>query len=71
MTSFPSLFGNGADKHRLGIFYNAIPGQNRKDLVEEWGKGMYGDAWAELEKLGQTEHEEGFRLFDIEREWKA
>lgn len=32
---------------------------------------MYGDAWAELEKLGQTEHEEGFRLFDIEREWKA
>jgi hypothetical protein len=32
---------------------------------------MYPDAWAELEKVGQREHVEGYKLFKIEREWKA
>lgn len=56
---------------RLGTFYNAIPGQNRKDLVEEWAKDNYPDAWRELEKLGRTEHEEGHMLFNMKREFKA
>lgn len=57
--------------NRLGIFYNATDGQNRKDMVEEWARGMYPDAWAELEEQGQTEHEEGYRVYNIKREWKA
>ncbi|CZR60764.1 related to complex I intermediate-associated protein 84, mitochondrial precursor [Phialocephala subalpina] len=55
----------------LGTFYNAIPGQNRKDLVEEWAKDNYPDAWKELEKLGRYEHEEGHMLFNMKREFKA
>jgi hypothetical protein len=50
---------------RLGTFYNALPGQNRKDLVEEWAKDLYPDAWEELVKLGQVKAEEGHRLFKM------
>jgi len=32
---------------------------------------MYPEPWAELEKVGQREHVEGWSLFNIEREWKA
>jgi hypothetical protein len=56
----------------LGTFYNALPGQNRKDLVEEWAKETYPDAWTELVKLGQTKQKEGHRLFNMpKREMKA
>ncbi|KAG4441670.1 hypothetical protein IFR05_002877 [Cadophora sp. M221] len=55
----------------LGTFYNSLPGQNRKDLVEEWAKGLYPDIWKELCKLGQTTQKEGHRLFNIKREIKA
>ena len=51
--------------HRLGTFYNALPGQNRKDLVEQWAKELYSDVWAELSKLGQIEAKEGHRLFKL------
>ena len=57
--------------YRLGIFYNAIPGRNRKEAVAGWAKGVYPEAWAELEKVGQREHVEGYKLFKIEREFKA
>jgi hypothetical protein len=49
----------------IGTFYNALPGQNRKDLVQEWAVELYPDAWAETEKLGQFEHKEGHRLFHL------
>ncbi|TVY92127.1 Complex I intermediate-associated protein, mitochondrial [Lachnellula willkommii] len=64
-------FGLKPDALTLGIFYNAIPGRNRKETVAEWAKAMYPDAWTELEKVGQREHIEGWKLFNIEREWKA
>lgn len=57
--------------YRLGTFYNAIPGVSRKELMEEWGKDKYPDVWKQLEKLGQTEHEEGYMLFNMKREFKA
>ena len=56
---------------RLGTFYNALPGQNRKDLVEEWAKDLYPDAWADLEKVGQKIMKEGHRLFNMKREIRA
>lgn len=49
----PKELGVTVDVLTLGTFYNAIPGQNRKDLVEEWAKDNYPDAWKELEKLGR------------------
>ncbi|KAL2071841.1 hypothetical protein VTL71DRAFT_13076 [Oculimacula yallundae] len=59
------------DVDTLGTFYNSLPGQNRKDLVEEWAKGLYPDVWKELCKLGQTTQDEGHRLFNMTREMKA
>jgi hypothetical protein len=56
---------------RLGTFYNALPGQNRKDIVENWAKDSYPVIWAELEKFGQIKHEEGHRLFNMKVEMKA
>jgi len=57
--------------NRLGTFYNALPGQNRKDLVEEWARELYPDVWAELEKAGQKTMKEGHRLFNVKREIRA
>lgn len=55
----------------LVTFYNAIPGQNRKDMVEEWAKERYLPVWKEVEKLGQTEQPGGWRLFNFKRDIKA
>jgi hypothetical protein len=57
--------------NRIGTFYNALPGQNRKDLVEEWAKDHYPDVWSELEKLGQRTMKEGHRLFNMKTLDKA
>lgn len=49
----------------IGTFYNALPGQNRKDLVEDWAKDHYPDIWTALEKLGQRTMKEGHRMFNM------
>lgn len=54
--------------HRIGTLYNAIPGQNRKDLVEKWARDLYPAVWTELEKFGQLTAEEGHRLFKMPKE---
>ncbi|KAG9238436.1 putative complex I intermediate-associated protein 84, mitochondrial [Amylocarpus encephaloides] len=65
-------FGFKPDFMTFGIFYNAIPSVDRKETIEGWGKGMYPEAWAELEKIGKTTVDEGWvTIFDIKREWKA
>jgi hypothetical protein len=53
---------------RIGTLYNAVPGQNRKDLVEKWAQDLYPSLWAELEKFGQLTTKEGHRLFKIQEE---
>jgi hypothetical protein len=53
---------------RIGTLYNAVPGQNRKDLVEKWAQDLYPSLWAELEKFGQLTTKEGHRLFKIPEE---
>jgi hypothetical protein len=57
--------------YRLGTFYNAAPGENRKDEVEEWVKERYPEIWAELEKVGRTTIDEDVELFNIVRDVKA
>jgi hypothetical protein len=51
----------------IGSFYNALPGQNRKDLVMDWAKDHYPDVWTELEKLGQRTMKEGHRMFNMKK----
>ncbi|KAH8820846.1 hypothetical protein F5884DRAFT_662337 [Xylogone sp. PMI_703] len=57
--------GFGPNVMTLGTLYNAIPGQNRKDQIEKWGRARYPVLWAELEQYGQREMDEGHRLFKI------
>jgi hypothetical protein len=54
--------------NRIGTLYNAVPGQNRKDLVESWANELYPDVWAELEKFGQLTAKEGHRLFKMPKQ---
>ncbi|KAI9743111.1 MAG: hypothetical protein M1818_003406 [Claussenomyces sp. TS43310] len=63
--------GFGPDLITLGTFYNASPGQNRKDDVEAWAKERYPTVWTDLEKVGQRTTDEGERLFQIVREVRA
>ncbi|RDW58065.1 hypothetical protein BP6252_13476 [Coleophoma cylindrospora] len=58
-------FGFGPDFMTLGIFYNSTKGQNRKDIIENWAKELYPEAWAELAKFEQIEEEEGWMTFKI------
>ncbi|KAI9675142.1 MAG: hypothetical protein M1829_003502 [Trizodia sp. TS-e1964] len=52
----------------LGTLYNATPRQDMRDEVEEWAKGRYPAAWAELESLGQKPAANQSRKFRIQRE---
>lgn len=59
-------------KYRLGVFYNAMPGQDRKDMIEEWAKATYPEEWKALEAMGQTTIDGGFvKKFLIKLQWKA
>ncbi|KAI9842777.1 MAG: hypothetical protein M1838_002987 [Thelocarpon superellum] len=60
--------GIEVDVSILGTMYNAMPGQNRKDRVEEWAQQRYPDAWKEVQGLGQTSLKDGSRLFRLERD---
>jgi hypothetical protein len=62
------LLTSKANVIRIGTLYNALPGQNRKDMIEKWAKELYPAIWAELEKLGQITAEEGHRLFKLPKE---
>lgn len=55
----------------LGTFYNATPGDERKDEIEEWAKERFPKVWAKLEKVGQWTTKEGRRLFKIVRDVKV
>ena len=57
--------------NRLGTFYNATPGQNRRDIIEDWARDRYPLLWDQLESVGQRTTDEGFRLFNIVRDVKA
>ena len=59
-------------QQRLGIFYNVVPGQTKKDAVETWAQMTYPEVWAELEKIGKVpDAEDDYDVFNIVREWKA
>ena len=56
------------DATTIGIFYNAIPFQYRKDAVEAWAKETYPAQWEELLRFGDVVDEEWeIRYFKIDR----
>ncbi|CAG8978372.1 hypothetical protein HYALB_00010390 [Hymenoscyphus albidus] len=72
MQSGEKDYGIRPDGLMLGVFYNAMPGQNRKDMIEEWARATYPEAWRELQAMGQTTIDGGFvKKFLIRLKWKA
>ncbi|CAL3967730.1 hypothetical protein PZA11_003960 [Diplocarpon coronariae] len=69
--SSEASLGLKPDVLTIGTFYNSIPSQNRKDLVEEWAKALYPEVWKQLSELGQTTQDEGHRLFNLKIVRKA
>ena len=60
------------DSVRLGIFYNALPGEKNKKDVKHWAELNFPDQWAELEKVPMVKHkEDGYMMFDIQRPWRV
>jgi len=53
----------------LATFYNSINGQVRRDTLAEWAKIKYPDLWAEVEKLGKKELDDGWGGTYREIEW--
>ncbi|UKZ65682.1 uncharacterized protein TrAtP1_006877 [Trichoderma atroviride] len=66
-----SVVGSEPDAMTLGITYNALPGQQLQKGFQEWAKGRYSDAWAELMKVGRRMDEYSLCQFKIERIMKA
>ncbi|RMZ90382.1 hypothetical protein DV736_g2369, partial [Chaetothyriales sp. CBS 134916] len=60
--------GEPPDARTIGIFYNAIPWQYRKDEVERWARRSFPALWAELESWGDVIDEEWeVRYFNVDR----
>lgn len=55
---------------RLATLYNSINGQQRRDAVAEWAKIKYPEVWADVEKLGKKEVDDGWGGTYWEIEWK-
>ncbi|KAI9812615.1 MAG: hypothetical protein M1827_004604 [Pycnora praestabilis] len=63
--------GSKPDALTLGTFYNATPGDNKKEEVEKWGSTTYPTAWGNLVELGQRTLRDGTRVFKINRDVAA
>jgi hypothetical protein len=60
---------NGAN--RLGVAYNALPGQQLQSGFQEWASKAFRDAWADLSKRKRRVTELGLCQFKIDRTMKA
>lgn len=55
---------------RLGVTYNALPGETKKQQFEEWASAEYPEIWAQLESKGRKETIRGTK-FNIVRNMRA
>ncbi|KAL2020946.1 hypothetical protein VTK56DRAFT_7833 [Thermocarpiscus australiensis] len=62
--------GYGPGVMTLGVTYNALPGESRKDQFEEWARAEYPEIWAQLESKGRKETVMGTK-FNIVRHMQA
>lgn len=58
-------------KNRLGVTYNALPGQYRKDEFEKWARDEYSDVWQKLVNRNTRKETIKGRMFDLERGFEA
>ena len=59
---------------RLGTFYNAIRGEQKKDAVRAWAEERYPEAWAQLLRHGyypRRSRRDGQKLFKLSRVVRA
>lgn len=56
---------------RLGISFNALPGQQLQADFEAWGKEKYPELWEKLRKRGCKKTAEGLKRYKVVRELKA
>lgn len=56
--------------YRLGVTYNALPGEGKKEQFEAWARTEYPEIWAQLETKGRKETLRGTK-FNIVRDMKA
>lgn len=57
---------------RLGIAYNALPGQDLQAEFQEWASMEYPEIWARLLKLGRRNNTADYLArFNLVREMKA
>lgn len=56
---------------RLGVTYNALPGQELQAEFQEWAETRYHQQWAELKKKGRRMTESGLCQFRLNRVLKA
>ncbi len=54
-------------RYRLGTFFNATEETGKQAEAEQWIRKQYPEIWAELEKLGIEDTEEGWKLVKIDR----
>ncbi|KAK4131318.1 hypothetical protein BT67DRAFT_464353 [Trichocladium antarcticum] len=62
--------GSGPGVMTLGVVYNALPGDHKKDCFEEWARAEYPEIWAQLESKGRKETLAGSQ-FNIVRNLQA
>lgn len=56
---------------RLGIAYNALPGQKLQSDFQSWAKMQFPEQWALLEKKGKRMNEDSLCQFKLDRVIKA
>jgi len=55
----------------LGVTYNALPGQYRKDEFEKWARDEYSDVWQKLVSRNTRKETIKGKMFDLERRFEA
>lgn len=58
-------------RNRLGVAYNALPGQELQSRFQSWAKMRYPEVWTELEKKGKRMTEDLLCKFKLNRVFKA
>ncbi|KAK4168864.1 complex I intermediate-associated protein 84, mitochondrial [Cladorrhinum sp. PSN259] len=65
-------FGYGVGEMTLGVTYNALPGQPKKDAFEKWAREEYPEVWERMEeRFGRRMETIKGKMFEIVRGFEA
>lgn len=57
--------------NRLGIAFNALPGQQPQADFKAWAQGRYSEAWAALESKGKRLNRDSLCQYKLNRIMRA